>query len=153
MFPERKSQDIFKTLDTSDNILERYNTSKLMQLMAMKKLAAACGASGKGQVIINSLNPGLCKTQLFRRWETFPLNLLINAVKNLLGREPEMGSRTLMTAAFAGEETHGEWMTDCRLHARPGLMKGDDGDRLTSKVWEELVAILEGIEPGSTQNI
>lgn len=147
-----KSENIVQGLDAKTYVLEHYNASKLMQLMFMKRLAEGIDASGKGHIIVNSLNPGLCKTGLFRRY-TFPLGTLVWLMTTFLGREPEVGSRTLMSAAFAGEETHGKWMTDCRLYEWPTVMVGDAGEKLTGRVWDEITEILEGIQPGVTQLI
>ncbi|GJN74602.1 hypothetical protein PLICBS_008693 [Purpureocillium lilacinum] len=157
-FPERKADHIFNTLKLNKNFLERYNTTKLLQLLLMRKLAAAADArSGKGQghhhhVIVNALNPGLCRTQLFRR-SFWPLSWGVWLAFAVFGREPEMGSRTLLAAACSGEDMHGRWMTDCRLQVWPGLMRGEEGERLADKAWAELGEILEGIEPGVMGNV
>lgn len=131
------------------DITDRYSTTKLLQLMVTKNMAEAVDASDRGHVIINALNPGLCKTQLFREF-WFPLNLIVQLAFVLLARDAEMGSRTLVTAALAGEETHGNWMTDCRLHLWPTIMKGENGDKLSRRVWEELLEVIEEIQPGVT---
>lgn len=143
-----------QTLATNRAILDRYNLSKLLQLMMTRKLAEAFSPTtgDSPPVIINALNPGLCRTQLFR-YIPFPLSILTDSATALVGRDAEVGSRTLLAAAFAGQETHGKSMTDCRLHRWPGIMLGDEGEQLTQKVWEELLEILEGIEPGVTENI
>ena len=157
-FPERKADHIFNTLKLNKNFLERYNTTKLLQLLLMRKLAAAADTrSGEGQghhhhVIVNALNPGLCRTQLFRR-SFWPLSWGVWLAFAVFGREPEMGSRTLLAAACSGEDMHGRWMTDCRLQVWPGLMRGEEGERLADKAWAELGEILEGIEPGVMGNV
>ncbi|POR33335.1 Retinol dehydrogenase 12 [Tolypocladium paradoxum] len=151
-FPERKADHVLNRLKENKNYPERYNTTKLLQLIMMHKLAEASDASGKGHVIVNALNPGLCRTQLFRRW-SFPLSWILWFLFAVLGREAEMGSRTLMAAALAGEETHGRWMSDCALQIWPKLMEGEQGERLADKVWGELAEVLEGIEPGVMQNV
>ena len=132
--------------------MERYTLSKLLQLMFLEKLAEAIDTSGKGHIIVNAVNPGFCKTQLFRQY-AFPMSLGVWFFSAILAREPEMGSRTLLAAAFAGEETHGKYMSDCKVHYVPKIMTGDDGEKLTERVWGELLELIEGIEPGVTQNI
>lgn len=133
--------------------MERYNTSKLLQIMMMKKLAASVDASGKGHVTVNALNPGFCKTQLYRQWG-FPLDTLVNVALAVLGRDAETGSRTLVAAALQGDETHGQYLNDyAQPHVWPKYMKGGDGEKLTQKVWDELLASLQEIEPGVTANI
>ncbi|UNI19113.1 hypothetical protein JDV02_005329 [Purpureocillium takamizusanense] len=152
-FPERKADHVFNTLKLNKNFMERYNTTKLLQLMLMRRLAAAVDASGKGHyVIVNALNPGLCRTQLFRR-SFWPLSWGVWLAFAVFGREPEMGARTLLAAACSGDDMHGRWMTDCRPQVWPGRMCGDEGERLAAKVWGELEEILEGIEPGVMDNV
>ncbi|KAK7409685.1 hypothetical protein QQX98_008128 [Neonectria punicea] len=145
-FPEAKSDCIFQKLDADQSVMQRYSLTKLLQLMAMKRLGEAVDESGKGHVLVNELNPGLCRTELYRNW-SFPFNLAVKLVNVVLGRTAEMGSRTLVAAAVAGEETHANWMSDCRLYVWPGSMEGEEGVKLTSRVWEELMEILEGVEP------
>lgn len=151
-FPEKKADHILNRLKENKNYAERYNTTKLLQLIMMRKLAEASDASGKGHVIVNALNPGLCKTELFRRW-SFPLSWILWLVFAIFGREPEMGSRTLMAAALAGEETHGRWMSDCKLQIWPKAMEGPQGQKLADKIWGELADVLEGIVPGVMDNV
>lgn len=114
--------------------------------MLMRRLAAAVSASG-GHVVVNALNPGLCKTQLFRR-VGWPLSWLLWLAVALLARDAEMGSRTLMAAALAGDDTHGQCMSDCKLAAWPAVMRGDAGAALMDRLWHELVAIVDAMEPG-----
>ncbi|KAF7557503.1 hypothetical protein G7046_g6025 [Stylonectria norvegica] len=151
-FKERNSEHILHALDENPSVMDRYTTSKLLQLMVLRRLAAAIDASGKGHVLVNGLNPGFCKTELFRQYG-FPLNIAVWAFSALLARQPEMGSRTLLSAAVAGEETHGQWMSDCKVAKWPQYMTGEEGEKLTEKVWEELLEVVEEIEPGVTKNI
>ncbi|KAJ6442471.1 acylase ACY 1 [Purpureocillium lavendulum] len=156
-FPERSADNVFSMLKINKNFTDRYNITKLLQLMLMRKLAAASdgddGASGNNQgqhrrrIIINALHPGLCRTQLFRR-SFWPLSWAVWLAFALFGRSPEMGSRTLLVAACAGSETHGRWMTDCKTQDWPLVVERDESNRVMDKVWGELAEILEGIEPG-----
>ncbi|KAM4056025.1 short chain dehydrogenase [Hirsutella rhossiliensis] len=151
-FPERRADEMLNRLKVNRNYYERYNTTKLMQLMAMRKLAQAADASGKGRVVVNSLDPGFCRTQLFRRIP-FPFNWAMGPAFAVFGRSAEVGSRTLMAAAFSNDETHGRWMANCKLHVWPSLMAGDEGERVMDKLWGELTGVLEGIEPGVMGNV
>ena len=133
--------------------VDRYSTTKLVQLLMVRKLAAAADSSGKGHLTMNAVNPGLCNTQLYRSWP-FPLSLMMRLMMPLLGRTPEMGSRPLTAAALTGDETHQRFLTDYAVtHPWPSSTEGDKGERLAKKVWDELLEILEGIEPGVTGNI
>lgn len=83
----------------------------------------------------------------------FPLNVLGWIGKRLIGRTTEMGSRTLVAAASAGEESHGKYMTDCLVREPSKWVRSDEGKKSQERVYKELLEILEGIEPGVTKNI
>ncbi|RSL38694.1 hypothetical protein CEP53_014654, partial [Fusarium sp. AF-6] len=151
-FPERTMENISNTLDTNHNLFERYNTAKLLQLIIIQKLAKACDSSAKGHVLINALAPGLCNTAFYQRSSSTMANFLLRALFWPFWRDAEMGSRTIMAAAFAGEDTHGKWMSHCKLQRWPGLMAGEDGENMVDRVWAELVVIMEGIQGGVTGN-
>ncbi|PHH64936.1 hypothetical protein CDD81_3793 [Ophiocordyceps australis] len=148
-FPQRKAKHVLDKLKTDGSFRERYNTSKLLQLMATRKLAEAIDASHKGRVVVNALSPGLCKTELFRDMSFFPVNVVRWLMLHVcLPRSCEVGSRTLLAAAFAGDETHGWWMSSCKLRRYwPALMSGPEGAELTDKIWGELVDVLETTAP------
>jgi hypothetical protein len=63
-------------------------------------------------VIINILSPGLCTTELSRHVR-FTNWLRIAIMRLLLARTAEAGSRTLLQAVVAGEESHGKWLDSC----------------------------------------
>jgi hypothetical protein len=68
----------------------------------------------------------------------------------MLARSVEVGARTLVYGADAGPETHGGYLPDQILTEPRGLVKGKEGVKLQSRVWEELKAKLEVIQPGVT---
>ncbi|PHH81206.1 hypothetical protein CDD80_41 [Ophiocordyceps camponoti-rufipedis] len=151
-FPERHAENIIQRLQLNQQYQDRYNVTKLLQLMATRELARACDASAKSNVIINALNPGFCDTELFRAVPA-PFSLVIRFGLAIFGRTPEMGSRTLMSAAFAGHDTHGRYMTNCRMHSWPSLIDGAEGERLCQRFWRELVQVLDDIDPDVSKNI
>lgn len=66
----------------------------------------------RGGVIINSVNPGVCVTDLSRNApQTFKDHL--KEMWARCGRSAETGSRTLLAGGVAGEESHGSYMDDC----------------------------------------
>lgn len=89
-------------------IVCRYNVSKLLEVFFVRELAARTTANSKPDVIINYLNPGLCHSELGRDagWGLYLMKLAI-------ARTTEYGSRTLVHAAYAGPESHGQYMSDC----------------------------------------
>lgn len=151
-FKEQFSPIIFDVLKTSKYQSDRYNVSKLLEILTVRELGPAMTASGKPKVILNTLTPGFCHSELMRH-ANFPLNLLGWIGKLLIGRTTEMGSRTLVAAACAGEETHGAYMTDCQVKNPSKWVRSDQGMEAQKRVYKELLAILEEIEPGVTKNI
>lgn len=64
-----------------------------------------------------------------------------------------MGSRTLVAAASAGEESHGTYMTDCLVREPSQWVRSEKGKEAQKGVYQELLMILEEIQPGVTKNI
>lgn len=130
----------------------RYGLTKLLEIMIVRRLAAEVDASGKGRVIMNSLNPGFAKTDLFRNLP-WPFGHVFNFLTSWAARTPEMASRTLVHAATAGDETHGRYLSSGDIRIEPGFILGEEGKKLSDKIYDELMEVFEGIEPGVMQNI
>lgn len=82
-----------------------------MEILAVRELAKLLPVA-RGGVIINSINPGLCVTNLSRN---APQELK-DRLKDMWaqsGRTAECGSRTLLAAGVGGEDSHGSYMDDC----------------------------------------
>lgn len=148
-FPEWKEPAIFDALDKNEkeSFEERYMTSKLLEVLVVRQIAPQLAGNG---VVLNMLNPGLCHSELTR---DAPLRFTI--MKFFLARSTEVGSRTLVAAAVAGKESHGKYMTDGLVadKALSPFVTSEDGKTAAKKVWKELSAILEGIQPGVVKNI
>lgn len=151
-FREQSAPSIFEALKSPRFQADRYNVSKLLEILTIRSLAPAMTASGKPTVILNTLTPGFCHSELMRH-AVFPLNFLAWIGKKLIARTTEMGSRTLVEAARASEESHGAYMTDCKVGVVSSWVRSDKGAETQKRVYEELLGILEGIEPGVTKNI
>lgn len=97
-----------KTVIVAD--CSRYFVSKLLEVLYARELAAHTSRSGKSEVVINLINPGLCHSELARDagWGLYIMKLL-------LARTTEHGSRTLVHAAQGGAETHGQYLSNCRV--------------------------------------
>jgi retinol dehydrogenase 12 len=147
-FDERKSPKIFDALkdEKKTNMNDRYNVTKLLEVYVVREWARLY-MSNDYPIILNAVNPGLCHSELTRE-----VGLPATIFKALLARTTEMGSRTLVNAASAGRETHGEFMWDCKVKTPAKLVVGPEGPDLQKRVWNELKEILEEIEPGVTSN-
>ena len=85
-----------------------------MEVLLVRELASRIDQSTKPKVIVNCLTPGACYSDFDR--ELTGIDLLIFAIiKFFIARTTEVGSRTLVAAAGAGEESHGKYMADSRV--------------------------------------
>jgi retinol dehydrogenase 12 len=162
--PEKSAPEghLLSTLDNKStaNMRDRYNVSKLLEVFFTRELASrspppssstTSKGAAKGGVIINFLNPGLCHSELTRNggWGMW-------LMKALLARTTEAGSRTLVHAAVAGEESHGQYLSDCRVAPVAPLVVKDAKEqrgKLQRRVWDEVVRELEKIQPGIMANV
>ena len=158
-FTQRTEPDIFAALDdkTKSAMDDRYPLSKLLEVLAVRYglgPALKNTAPKDGTVVVNYLNPGFCKTELSRDAKGL-MALQFSVMKALLGRTAEVGSRTLVAAAAAGEESQGAYMTDGVVadDEVSEFVRSEEGERVGKKLWAELCAILEEIEPGVTKGV
>ena len=101
--------------------------------------------------VITAVNPGFCKSELGR--DGAPFLAAIKFLRYLLARSTEVGSRTLLGGACAGEGSHGMYMSDCQNQIVAPWIETEDGARVQKKVYEQTLAVLERIEPGISKNI
>ena len=151
-FPQRDAPSVFEALRGNDQPTDRYNVTKLLQVLVVRELAAEMDKAGAPRVVLNALTPGLCRTDLFRE-VPFPVNLLFAVGLLAIGRTPEMGSRNILKAATAGEETHGNYIGDCALVPVSSFVRSPEGEEAQKKVFKELLFILEKARPGVVENI
>jgi hypothetical protein len=69
-------------------------------------------------------------------------------IKAILARSTEVGSRTLVHAASAGPESHGQYLSDCRIALPSDFVLSAEGALAQERVWTELVQKLESIHTG-----
>lgn len=149
--PERKAPSIFQKLDEEEGAVmkERYNVSKLLEIFVVREIFDKVIKDPESYpVIINMVNPGLCHSELADE-----LGLPIKIVKAILARKTEVGSRTLVDAASKGQESMGQYLSDCKVEDPSGFIMSADGKETQRRVWEESSAILKEIHPGVTKMI
>ena len=149
--PERTAPSIFKRLDEEDgaNMQDRYNVSKLLEILVVREIFdKVIKDPAEYPVIINMVNPGLCHSEL-----ADVLGLPIKILKAIFARKTEVGSRTLVDAALQGQESMGQYISDCKIEEPSPFVGTADGKETQRRVWEELSAILEEIHPGVTKMI
>ena len=126
----------------------RYFLSKLMVMQCTRELAVAAtdptNSKSISQVVINCPSPGWCKTELFRQDDGgfWGRNML-----RLIGRTAEEGGRALTSAIAAGGDSHGQYLSECRVKPASVYVRSENGQRVQKKVWSELLGIIETISP------
>ncbi|PON21384.1 short-chain dehydrogenase [Trichoderma gamsii] len=127
---------------------DRYTVSKFLEHIATRELAALVPVSESG-VVINVVDPGMCKTNLTRNVSFFD-RIKGWLAKAAMGRTAEMGSRTLIHGIAASEESHGKYLTACEIREDhiPEWMTDESGKVLQKQIWTELAERLDKIQPG-----
>ncbi|KAJ5598869.1 hypothetical protein N7537_008953 [Penicillium hordei] len=130
------------------NMDSRYALSKLVEECAVRQFAALCPVERTG-VIITMVAPGLCTTGLGRDARTFT-KILHEAVRAMMARTAEVGSRTFLHGLVVGEEGHGKLLSGCKIKEFwvPTWLSNQEGLKLQKGIWGEIVAKLESVQPG-----
>lgn len=147
--PERKtSGNILHELSDKGKarMSDRYFVSKLLEVFACREICATNAPQGY-PVIINFVNPGLCYSGLTRE-----VSIVATLMKFLLARTTEVGSRTLVHAAAAGDQTHGKYLSECQVKEVAPFVLSSEGAETQKRVWKELSEQLQEIQPGILQN-
>ncbi|KAK8108350.1 short-chain dehydrogenase reductase family [Apiospora sp. TS-2023a] len=152
-FPHGHYPNIFETLNdkafAEAHWNDQYPASKLLTIFHVRGLAELHPASSGYPVTINLANPGFCESGLSRDAQGM-MAVMFGAMKLVLARTTEQGSRTIFHAATQGADTHGQYVDDCRIGEPSEIVT--KGKELQDWLWGELVAKLEKIQPGVTKN-
>jgi NAD(P)-dependent dehydrogenase (short-subunit alcohol dehydrogenase family) len=152
-FPQRTAPEsqLFATINDKETALQhwskQYPLSKMLEVFAVRAIGEKYPAEGF-PVTINCLNPGLCHTELARDSPTWGFWFF----KLIVARTAEVGSRTLVDAGSQGVDTHGEYLSDCRIAVPAALITSPEGKIVQENVWTELTQQLERIQPGVMKN-
>ena len=65
--------------------------------------------NNKRSVIVNLVNPGFCHSGLVKH-----KNLAFKVFSFIVARSTEAGSRTLVAGVEAGDESHGQYMSESK---------------------------------------
>jgi len=149
--PALESADVLGTLqdkaryEADEKVREnRYGTSKLLNILFTRSLARLLAPSHT-PLTVNSVNPGLCHSEVFRNADT----LFIRVFKAVLARSAEVGSRNLVWTAVAPEleGVTGGYMNACARSEASDLVLGEQGEALEKKVWAETIRVLLQADP------
>jgi retinol dehydrogenase 12 len=85
-----------------------------MELLLVRELANQVTRSTKsGRVVVSILNPGFVDTAIMRESSKMYSRYLW-VLKKIFSRTAEEGGRILVNAAEGGQETHGQYLDDCK---------------------------------------
>lgn len=82
-----------------------------------------------------------------------PAVYFLAGLKWIMARSTEVGSRTLVAGACAGEASHGKYMADSANQEPAGWISTVEGVKLQRRVYEQTLDVLEKIEPGISRNV
>jgi NAD(P)-dependent dehydrogenase (short-subunit alcohol dehydrogenase family) len=129
-----------------------YALSKLLLEYAMRHIAmlpSVVSTSGEPKVIVNSVCPGMCKTDLGRQYTDKSLlyRILLWIMSLLIMRSAEAGSREYVSAITRGKESQGKLWKDDRYFDGGEMVESAEGKKFGEKIWKEMVGVMESIEP------
>lgn len=149
-FPERKAPHILEGLndEKTARMVDRYNVSKLLGVLACREIVQNHPVK-QLKVTLDLVNPGLCQSGLMREMDS----AFVRAFQRIVGRTAEVGSRTLVHASMQGPQWHGQYFSDGHPAKFEGIVRSKECAPIQTKVWTELAAKLEEIEPGCTKGL
>lgn len=77
----------------------------------------------------------------------------MTGMKAIFARTTEMGARNFIAAACAGQESHGKYISECVVKEPSDFVRSKEGEVTQERIYEELMRILEKIQPGIGKNI
>ncbi|KAI9650699.1 hypothetical protein NHQ30_000721 [Ciborinia camelliae] len=160
-FKEANAADIYEELNTEQQghdgqdrrfVLTDYNryaVSKVLQILFVRELVERLNTikSPTPPVIINLVNPGLCKSTLTRGHSAI-FHVLAFIPYAIVARTAEVGARTYVLGASAGPESHGEFMSDGEVQEVERWIYTDVGKKVQKKAFEQTMQVLEKRSPG-----
>ncbi|KAI0050924.1 NAD(P)-binding protein [Auriscalpium vulgare] len=136
------------SLTPDKTMKHRYPLTKLLDVFITRELASRLSADSP--LVVNTVNPGFCKTELNRIFR-FPASVGVKLFEFLFARTAEMGSRVLVWGALGGRnrerDLHGAYISDAAVHEPSDFVLSDEGMQMQKRVWDESVAILSAVSP------
>ncbi|CCA75062.1 related to short-chain dehydrogenase, putative-Aspergillus fumigatus [Serendipita indica DSM 11827] len=146
-FEDRDQPNIFAALNTKERytVPHRYFKTKLMSVLLTRHLGKKLKFSRENTgVVFCTVNPGFCRSHIMDATVS-PLTLKI--VFAIFGRATREGAKTYTWATLNEEIPQGSYTSSCKVTVPSRLVCSAEGDRLSAKLWDELVAILDEVDP------
>ncbi|RAL64053.1 hypothetical protein DID88_003241 [Monilinia fructigena] len=126
-----------------------YALSKLLQQYAVNEIAKlALGTNERPEIIVNSICPGMVKSNLGREYNTnMAMKMGISLWSNLACKTTEGGARTYVLAALTSPSKHGTHYTNYESEEKyknsvKHNILGQEGQAMQKQVWEEVMKII-----------
>ncbi|KAK7045047.1 hypothetical protein R3P38DRAFT_2882282 [Favolaschia claudopus] len=138
------------------NMMFRYVLTKLLNILFVRALTARLPPSTP--IIVNSVNPGLCHSELTRTM-TGILAFFDRLTNWIFAYSTEVGSRHLVWAALAdATEVQPESLRGAYIHGQKVTEPSDfvisvEGEKMQNRIWDELISILAKVDPRVTETV
>ncbi|KAI1647503.1 NAD(P)-binding protein [Daldinia loculata] len=140
---EIKGPDTLATMDKPETFgkgMDRYNATKLLNVLWMRELSAKAAGSN---VIIDAVNPGFCQSTLHRTDSSG------SSFANLIGWTAAQGGHCLTDAATQHEEDgNGAYMSEQSVKSPSPFVLSPAGRSAQTKIWNETIQLLKDEAPG-----
>ncbi|RXW16955.1 hypothetical protein EST38_g8899 [Candolleomyces aberdarensis] len=124
----------------------RYLESKLLIVFFARSLAELLKDT---PVIVNCVNPGLCKSELRRSFSGIR-SIMVNLLEKALARTAEEGSRQFVWAAVGGPDDvdllRGAYINIYEVEEPSDDVLGEEGKRRQDKLWADLIEELSKVD-------
>ncbi|KAG6841195.1 hypothetical protein C0991_000992 [Blastosporella zonata] len=149
-FPENvPTDDIYKTMSSPDYctpavMTSRYPDSKLFNILFSQALNERLGADSP--VIVTSVNPGFCLSEL-RREISGLASIMVGLMEKVVARTSEQGGRQLAYAAVGSadneDQLRGAYISSARLSKASDFATGPEGHAVQDRLWVRRTHVLQ----------
>lgn len=124
----------------------QYARSKLVLEYAVRHLVASPSLrseNGAVKVIVNTVCPGMCKSDLGRQLTTnFLIKLLSWIVYTFFARTTSDGANAFTKALTVGDESHGQMWKEDRIYEPGSMITTEQGREFGDRVWHDVRQVI-----------
>ncbi|OTB14562.1 hypothetical protein K445DRAFT_318970 [Daldinia sp. EC12] len=114
--------------------ISRYCLSKMLNVLWTRALAARLDSAN---IILNTLNPGYCKSAFHR------VDASAEWISRFLAWSSAEGGHHLTDAVVRHPDSHGEYLSEQMIRPVPSLVSSTKGKAVQEKLWDETVAVFK----------
>ncbi|KZT58627.1 NAD(P)-binding protein [Calocera cornea HHB12733] len=137
--------DSLSTKEAFSSPRQRYGLSKLLVVFFLRELSSRVSSD---KVIINTVCPGMIKTELPRQAPWF-IRPLMYVWYSLATNPVEKGADCYIHAvASVGKDSHGLWYQRMKLTPYADIVTNSEGEELQKRIWNDTMQVLGRVVPG-----